>query len=336
MGVICSFGELLLRLSPELDNHWLSTQSMRVSVGGAELNVARTLASWGLPVRYISAMPANSLTKEILGALRAENIDTSYILQQGERLGTYYLPMGSELKSAGVIYDRAFSAFASLSPGVVDWDKALLGVSRFHFSAITPALSSNLAALCKEGVEAAAMKGIPISVDLNYRSKLWQYGVKPSSIMQPMVEYCDMIMGNIWSAKQLLDITLPSFIESAFQVEEYKSCAVEAAAEMFKKYSRVKCIANTFRFEHHDGIRYFGTLHYEDKAEVSKEYFISKVVDKVGSGDCFMAGLLFGLQQGRTPISTINFAAAAAVGKLQHWGDFAPQSIASIDLIQTT
>src|ERR1700759_3070005 len=172
MKIFC-FGEILMRLSPALQNEWLQQNNMPVYIGGAELNVATALAKWNAPVGYCTAMPEHYLSKEIIQYLQQKNIDTTPIRFSGKRLGIYFLPHGADLKHAGVIYDRAYSSFAELQPSTIDWNNLLDGYSWFHFSAISPAVSENAAMVCVEAVKAAAQKKMTVSVDLNYRSKLW-------------------------------------------------------------------------------------------------------------------------------------------------------------------
>ena len=208
-GFVFCFGEILLRMSPVLNRQWIQQASIPVYVGGAELNVASALAKWNVPVRYCSAMPDHYLSHEMMEELQTKNIDVSAVHLSGNRIGVYYLPQGADLKNAGVIYDRAYSSFAELKPGMINWDKALEGCTWFHFSAISPALNENAAAVCKEALQAASAKGLTVSVDLNYRAKLWQYGKKPAEIMPGLVEYCHIIMGNLWSVESLLGIQSP-------------------------------------------------------------------------------------------------------------------------------
>src|SRR4029078_8350406 len=166
MSRIFCFGELLLRFSPELGGKWLTQYRMPVYIGGAELNTATALAKWKVPVDYCTALPDNYLSKEIYEELSKRNVRTDPIIFSGYRIGSYYLPQGSDLKNAGVIYDRAHSSFSELGPGQIDWDAALNNVSWFHFIAISPALNQNVAAVFKEIVEASSGKRITISVDL--------------------------------------------------------------------------------------------------------------------------------------------------------------------------
>jgi 2-dehydro-3-deoxygluconokinase len=323
MDTIFCFGELLLRMSPALHGQWIETAQMPVYVGGAELNVATALATWNIPVKYCTALPDNYLSKEIIADVKNKNIDTSAIHLSGDRIGIYFLPQGTDLKNAGVIYDRANSSFANLKPGTIDWDEVLEGCSWFHFSAISPALNENAAAVCKEALKAASTKGITISVDLNYRAKLWQYGKKPVDVMPELVQHCDVVMGNIWATESLLG--LPLFLDNPKETDKEKLiAAAEKNMQQLKKiFPKVKNAAYTFRFDE----TYFAVLDYEEQITASQVFKIENVVDKVGSGDCFMAGYIYGLMNHQKSQTIIDFAAAAAVGKMMVKGDATNQTI---------
>jgi len=328
MSSIFCFGELLLRLSPELNGEWIRQSSMPVFVGGAELNVAQALAKWDVPVSYGTALPDNYLSKEICNFLDQLRIDNSSIVFSGNRIGTYYLPQGSDLKNAGVIYDRAYSSFYELQPGQVDWDEVLRDKSWFHFSAISPALNENVALVCKEGLQAATKKGLFISVDLNYRAKLWQWGKQPVEVMPELVQYCDLVMGNIWAAEKMLRTTLPAEIQN--QKENYIQLSEKVSIEICKRFPKCKQVANTFRFDRDNGLQYFATLFKHNHLYVSSEHNTNSVVDKVGSGDCFMAGLIFGNYKKLPSQEIIDFAAAAAFNKLFIKGDATTSTVEEI------
>ena len=330
MPKVLSFGELLLRLSPAVTGEWLRDQSMPVFVGGAELNVANALAKWDTPVTYFTSLPDHLLSRQIVDDITKKNIDTSTIHYGGERIGLYYLPVGSELKNAGVIYDRAGSSFASLKPGMIDWDKVLDDVSWFHFSAICPALSQGVADVCEEALKAASSKGITISVDLNYRSKLWKYGKQPAEIMPRLARYCHLIMGNIWAANTMLSIPLDASIEEN-KKEAYLEQAKKTSIAIQKEYPACRSVANTFRFDNGtSGVRYYTTLFDHDDLYISEEYKTDTVVDKVGSGDCFMAGLIYGYYHKLALQETIDFATAAAFQKLFITGDATDRTVEQI------
>jgi 2-dehydro-3-deoxygluconokinase len=316
--VLC-YGELLLRMSPDTENHWLHNNSMPVFVGGAELNAATALAMWQQPVSYFTALPENYLSRQILKELDKKNINTSPVYFHGERIGLYYLAQGLDLKNAGVIYDRANSAFANLKTGMVNWDEVLKHVNWFHFSAICPAISADAAAVCLEAVKAATARKIMVSVDLNFRAKLWQYGKHPVDIMPALAEHCDLIMGNVWAAENMLGITIDPGMKRekpSFLIQSEKT-----SAAIMNAFPKCRQVANTFRFDENGSINYYATLYRDQQLLVSKEHQTDHVVDKIGSGDCFMAGLIYGNVNGYTPQETIDFSAAAAFNKLFIKGD---------------
>jgi 2-dehydro-3-deoxygluconokinase len=328
MNTVFCFGELLLRLSPVLNGAWIKDATMPVYVGGAELNVAQALTKWQVPVSYGTVLPDNYLSKEIKVFIDQLHIDTNAIEFSGNRIGTYYLPQGADLKNAGVIYDRAYSSFYELRPGQLDWDAILEGKSWFHFSAISPALNENVALVCKEGLQAATKKGLYISVDLNYRAKLWQYGKQPSDVMPELVQYCDLVMGNIWAAEKMLDITLPTVLGDT--KESYIAQAEKTSVEISRSFPKCKQVANTFRFDREEGLHYYATLFKHNHLYMSKEHFTDAVLDKVGSGDCFMAGLIYGNYNQLASQEIIDFAAAAAFNKLFIKGDATTSTVEDI------
>jgi 2-dehydro-3-deoxygluconokinase len=330
MGKIFCFGELLLRISPASQRELLQNNSAKIFIGGAELNVAKALTQWNVPVSYCTVLPDNYLSKEICMDLKEKNIDTNAINFSGNRIGIYFLPQGTDLKNSEVIYDRNHSSFAELKVGMVDWNTVLEGISWFHFSAINPALNDNIAKVCIEALEVASKKNITISVDLNYRSKLWKYGKGPIEIMPELVKYCDVIMGNIWSANTLLGIHVDDDIHNKGKKTDYLEHAKQTAIAIQKQFPECKTVANTFRFDNEDGINYYASLFSEREQYHSIEFKTNKVIDKVGSGDCFMAGLIYGLSKKYAPQDIINFAASAAFGKLHEAGDATKQSVETI------
>jgi 2-dehydro-3-deoxygluconokinase len=290
---------------------------MPVYMGGPELNVAQALAQWKVPVKYNTALPDHYLSKEIRDSLQEKNIDVSAIHLSGNRIGTYYLPQGADLKNAGVLYDRAHSSFSELKPGMIDWNKALEGCSWFHFSAISPALNSKVAVVCQEALKVATAKGLIVSVDLNYRSKLWQYGKAPQAVMPPLVNYCHVIMGNIWAAEALLGIEAPINESHGRTKEELKDAARQSMAQLQQQYPAATTFAYTFRMEE----TYWAVLQQHRETVISDGITIRNVVDKAGSGDCFMAGFIYGLCHQLPSQQIIHLAVTAATGKLYEKGD---------------
>ncbi|MBD2703725.1 sugar kinase [Spirosoma sp. BT702] len=328
---VCCFGELLLRFSPIAQGEWIRQTSMPVFVGGAELNVATALATWEIPVKYSSVLPQNSLADDIISYVANKGIDPSGIVRFGERVGCYYLPQGTDLKNAGVIYDRAYSAFSELKPGKVDWNAVLENTSWLHVSAISPALNADVAAACEELVAIASAKGITVSIDLNHRARLWQYGVLPVDMMPGIVQHCDVVMGNIWAANALLGISVDDDIHAKGQQSDYVAHALATSEAIQTRFPKCKVVANTFRFDvAPTGLRYYTTLYKDGEQYVSPELLTDSVVDRVGSGDCFMAGLIYGLYKQHSPQEVLNFAAEAAFGKLQEMGDATNQTVDTI------
>ncbi len=329
--MIYCFGEILLRFSPLSNGGWIDQATMPVFVGGAELNVATALAAWGLSVRYASVLPKNGLADDMAAYITKKGIDPLGLMRGGERVGTYYLPQGKDLKNAGVIYDRANSGFAALKPGDVDWDTALTGINWLHISAISPALNQSVADVCLELVKAASAKNIPISIDLNHRARLWQYGKTPTDIMPGLVEHCSVVMGNIWSANALLGIPVDEHIHDKVQPADYLAHARATSEAIMARFPRCHTVANTFRFSTlPTGIRYYTTLYANGKQYVSRTFETETVADQIGSGDCFMAGLIYGLYQNHSSQTVVDFAAAAAFGKLQEIGDATRQTVADV------
>jgi 2-dehydro-3-deoxygluconokinase len=319
---ILSFGEILLRMSPAPNGRWIEQQTVPSYIGGAECNVAMALAHWNMPVKYMTAMPDNYVTQDIITYLQTKKIDTSSIRFSGNRLGLYYMQQGADLKNAGTIYDRKYSAFYDSKPGDINWDEVLQDVSWFHFSALTPALNQTLVAVCKEALEAAAERGIPISVDLNYRAKLWQYGKEPLEVMPELVQYADVIMGNIWAANTMLAIPLSEPLIAADNKEMYIAHAQQTSEAIQTRFPKCRTVANTFRFDKAEkAVIYYGTLFQQGKIYASATYENAHTKDKAGSGDCFMAGLIYGLIKENTPQHTLDYATAAAFHKLNEIGD---------------
>ncbi|MHA4812303.1 PfkB family carbohydrate kinase [Flavitalea flava] len=334
MKKVLSFGELLLRICPDAEGEWLRENNLSVYVGGAEANVATALALWGIPSAYFTALPGNNnlLSQQLTAYLQDHHIDTSRVLYQGGRIGIYFLPKGKDLKNAGVIYDRAYSAFSELQPGTINWNDILQDVSWLHFSAISPALNQKAADVCAELLQAASDRKITISVDLNYRAKLWQYGSQPVDIMPGLVQYCDVVMGNLWAAEKMLGVPVDVSISENSSKEDYLRHALSTSERIIALFPKVRIVANTFRFDQGpSGIDYYTTLFDGKTLYTSSGYSAEKIVDKVGSGDCYMAGLIYGLYKQHSLQQTLEFATAAAFQKLFITSDATNQTVSDIE-----
>jgi 2-dehydro-3-deoxygluconokinase len=327
MGKILCFGELLLRFSPALNGQWLKSHEFPVYLGGAELNVATALGGWELPVSYCTALPGNFLSADIIKELQERKIDTRPVLFSGDRIGSYFLSQGTDLKSHSVVYDRQNSAFGELKTGMIDWNHVLQDVSWLHFSAISPALSDRSAAVCFEALQFASKRNISISIDLNYRSKLWKER-NPHTVMAELLPFCDVVMGNIWSAHDLLGIPLDPQLIGLNDKSAYLQHAHQTSLKIMKRFARVKTVACTFRFEEGDrGISYYASLYSEHRWAESGLYRSEHILDKVGTGDCFMAGLIYGLYNQLEEKEIIQFASSAAFGKFFEKGDATSQNL---------
>jgi 2-dehydro-3-deoxygluconokinase len=327
--VLC-FGEILLRFSPAANGEWLSTGQMPVCLGGAELNVATALARWGVPVSYCTAMPDHYLSQALMSELKRRNLNIDTILLCGERLGSYYVAQGKDLRDRSVIYDREHSSFGGLKPGVIDWDRALQGISWLHFSAISLALSERVTEVCEEALEAASRRKITVSIDLNYRSELWKQR-NPQESMSNFLNHCDVVMGNIWSAHDLLGIPLLPALLRQDEPASYRQHAHESAQALLKRFARIKTVALTFRFnEGEKGIEYFASLYTAHHTAESPILRSEVILDRVGTGDCFMAGLIYGLIHQLPEKDIVLFASSAAFGKFFEMGDATRQDVRTI------
>jgi len=323
--VFC-FGEILLHYAPPVNSDFIKSQNMPFYLGGAELNVATALAKWDIPVKYATAMPAHFLTDTIISDLAKKNIDTSAIQFSGQRIGCFYLATGLDMKSAGVVYDRDNSSFASIQKGSIAWKEVLKDVHWFHFSAISVSLTQNATDVCEEALIAATELGIPISVDLNYRAKLWQYGKTPIEVMTRLVKYCTVLMGNLWAVEDMLGIASSIQSSEGFSTTNLEQAAHKSMTRLKEQYPMLNTMAYTFRLPE----TYFGIMFNKNNFYKSPTYNLNEVKNIVGTGDCFMAGLIYGIGQHHTPEEIVNFAAAAAVGKLYELGDATEQSLEQI------
>lgn len=282
---IVTFGEIMLRLSTPRHQRFRQASVMEVEYGGGESNVAVSLANYGQDVRFVSRLPDNDLGECAIRSLRAAGIDTTHIVRGGKRLGIYFLETGAVQRPSKVIYDREDSSVATLAPGQIDWDRAFEGVDWFHWSGITPAVSASAAEACHEACRAATERGITISVDLNHRSKLWQYGKSPAEVMPELVAYCDLIVGGAYEAERYFGITVDD-------PDDFTSLA-RALRDRFPKASRiVTTLRESISASHNT---YSALLWDGERLHTTPTYQLTHIVDRVGGGDSFMGGLIHGL-----------------------------------------
>ena len=328
MGKVLCFGEILLRYS--MGETFPQEQDMNAYIGGAESNVALALAKWDIPVAYCTAMPDHFLTDKIIAYYQEMGVNTTTIVKSGERIGAYYLNQGADVKNAGVIYDRKHSSFSELKSSDINWEEVFEGVTWFHFTAISPALNENVAAICEEALIVATKKGITISLDLNFREKLWKYGSNPIDVIPNLAKYANVIMGNVWAADKMLGITVNPKLEKTPTNTDLLTEAESSSKAILDQYPNCHTVANTFRFNQGEGIKYFTTLYQGKQIYRSKTLYAAKTIDKVGTGDCFMAGLIYGLINKEQPQQIVDFATRAAFQKLFIKGDATTSEAAEI------
>ena len=325
MKKVLTFGELLIRLQSSLPAFINGNEENTISAfaGGSEANVSMALSKLNIPTAYFTAIPKNAITSEAVAVLNNSAIDTSKVLWQGDRVGTYILLSANGLTSGDVIYDRKYSSFSQLKVNDINWDTLFEGCSWFHWTALTPALSGDMAFLIKRVLEEASGRGLFISVDLNYRSKLWQYGKDPIDVMPNLIEHCDCIMGNIWAANKMLGTTIDTNLDRKTSKSDYIAYANNVAAQLFTLFPKCKYVANTFRFM--DSAKHnllYGTYHDHGGNYVSGSLETNKLIDRIGSGDAFMAGVIAGIYKHYEPQQIIDLATQTGFDKLFVKGDF--------------
>ncbi|MBO0340253.1 sugar kinase [Flagellimonas profundi] len=323
MNKVVTFGEIMLRLSPPGFLRFSQTNSFDVVYGGGESNVAVSLANYGIPVDFVTRLPKNDIGECALMEMRKRGVGVDKIVFGGDRLGIYFLETGAVSRGSKVIYDRAHSAMAEIQKGMIDWDFVFDGVSWFHWTGITPAISQGAADACLEAVQTAKKRGITVSTDLNYRAKLWKYGVEPEAIMTELTSYCDIILGNEEDAEKHFGIK-PEGLDITTQGEHVKAEAfLSVCKQMMKKFPYAKKVITTLRgsisASHNT---WAGVLYDGKKMYKSPEYQITHIVDRVGGGDSFMGGLIYGLlNYPNDDQKALNFAVAASCLKHTIMGD---------------
>lgn len=327
MKKVVTFGEIMLRLSTERFLRFSQSKSFNATYGGGEFNVAVSLANFGIPSEFITRLPHNEIGECALMEMRKRNVHTNHILFGEDRLGIYFLETGAGTRSSNVVYDRANSAMANISKGTFNWNEILKDASWFHWSGITPAISQGAADECLEAIKVAHELGITISSDLNYRSKLWKYGKEPHEIMPEMLQYSHIILGDIDTAYFMLG---ENKVNPNYQ--DVKSLP-SLYDKMFELCPNLQTIATTLRYSVSASHQRIGGILYDKKniydADIKE---VTPVVDRVGSGDAFMGGLIYGLMEHETDKQkAINIAVASCCLKHTIYGDYNLVSIQDIN-----
>ena len=335
---VVTFGEIMLRLSPPGFQRFAQARNFDVIYGGGEANVAASLANYGLPVEYVTRLPANDIGDACLSFLRQYGIGTHHIVRGGDRLGIYFLEMGSAQRGSKVIYDRAGSAMATIQPGMIDWKTLFADADWFHWTGITPAISEGTAAVCLEAVQMAVEMGLTISCDLNYRSKLWKWGKAPGEVMADLVSLCDIAVGNEEDADKVFGIRAPEADVTGGKVEA--KAYVHVCEKLAERFPNLGIIAITLRGSLSASHNTWSAILWacpersrrnEGEFYTAPRYDVIPIVDRVGGGDSFCGGLIYGLRTYDDLQQVLNFAVAASCLKHTIPGDFNLVSAAEVE-----
>jgi 2-dehydro-3-deoxygluconokinase len=330
--MIVTFGELMLRLAPPGFERFLQTPQFVATFGGGEANVAVALAGFGLPAKFVTVLPdQNPIADAAVGELRRFGVETSGIVRGKGRMGIYYLEAGANQRPSKVVYDREYSAIALAKPGDIPWGTALAGATWFHITGITPAISASLADLALEALRQARAAGAVVSCDLNYRKNLWKWGAKPIDVMPKLMQLVDVAIANEEDVQMTLGIQAGVDVHSGrLDHEQYEALTKSVLAA----YPNLRAVAVTLRESHsasHNG--WSACLNDRQQFLLSKHYEITHIVDRVGGGDSFAAGLIYGLSKLPTRQEALEFAVAASCLKHSVMGDFSRSSAAEVNAL---
>ncbi|MBR2341637.1 MAG: sugar kinase [Clostridia bacterium] len=327
MKKVVTFGELMLRLAPENYLRFLQSNRYQATFGGAEANVAVSLANYGVDACFVSKLPTHEIGQAAVNSLRTFGVDTSKVVRGGERVGIYYCEKGASQRPSKVVYDRAYSSIAMAKKGDFNWDEIFEGVDWFHFTGITPALSDDVAEITIEACKAAKAKGITISCDLNFRKKLWSKQ-KAGEVMGEVCKYVDYCIANEEDAKDVFGIEADNtdIYGGKLDREGY----ISVAKKLTERFN-FKGVAITLReSKSANDNDWSGMLYTGGQAYFSKKYSIH-IVDRVGGGDSFGGGLIYSLVNGKEPQQAIEFAVAASCLKHSIEGDYNMVSVAEVE-----
>ena len=299
---VVTFGEIMLRLATPGYQRFSQATEFTATFGGGEANVSVSLANYGMESEFVTRLPQNDIARSCEMDLHKHGVKTDHVIYGGDRLGIYFLETGAVARASKVVYDRAHSAIAEIKPGMIDWDKVLKGADWFHWTGITPALSQGAADACLEAIQAANRLGVTVSCDLNYRKNLWKYGKQASEIMPELVAGCDVILGNEEDAAEFESV----------------------CTQLMKRFPRAQKVIITLRGSINANHNTWGGVLYSGgKLYQSPRYDITHIVDRVGGGDSFMGGLIYGLlTYTGDDQKALNFAVAASCLKHTIYGDF--------------
>lgn len=323
-GKVVTFGEIMMRLSTPNFARFSQSQSFNVTYGGGEANVAVSLAQFGVKAEHITQFPNNDLGLAATALLNKYGVVTENIIYNGARLGIYYLETGASVRPSKVVYDRANSAFSEIRTGTINWEKVFEGASFFHFTGIAPAISQGAADVCLEAIQVANQIGVTVSVDVNYRKNLWQYGKKPSEVMQQIVSGADLIFASKGDMEELFPVKATGDSDKFLDV----------CRQMMEKFPRLKRIVNTKRGSVSASHNTLSAVMFNGSVLLKTGTLeINPIIDRIGGGDAFCAGLLYGLMHYETDQQALEFGLAASVLKHSIEGDANLVSVKEVELV---
>lgn len=333
MGKIVTFGEIMLRLATPGYLRFSQTNELTATFGGGEANVAVSLANYGLEAEFVTRLPENDIVAACVKDLHKHGVKTDHIVYGGDRLGIYFLETGAVARASKVIYDRAHSAISEIKPGMIDWEQVLTGADWFHWTGITPAISQGAADVCLEAIQTANRLGIPVSCDLNYRKNLWKYGKKASEVMPDLVAGCDIILGNEEDAEKVFGIKPEGFDVTATAGEVNAAEFESVCTQLMQRFPRARKVIITLRGSINANHNTWGGVLYDGKQLFqSPRYDITHIVDRVGGGDSFMGGLIYGLlTYPQDDQQALNFAVAASCLKHTIYGDYNEVTVKEVE-----
>ena len=330
---VVTFGEIMLRLATPDYLRFNQSNQLTATFGGGEANVAVSLANYGIEASFVSRLPQNDIARACVMDLRKYGVDTSSIVYGGERLGIYFLETGAVARASKVVYDRAHSSIADIKPGMINWKEVLKDAGWFHWTGITPALSQGAADACLEAIRTANEMGVTVSCDLNYRKNLWKYGKTASEVMPQLVEGCDVLLGNEEDAEKVFGIKPEGFDASQTEGEvdaaEFESVCRQLQARIPRAKKVIITLRGSINANHNT---WSGVLYDGKELFTAPTYNITHIVDRVGGGDSFMGGLIYGLiSYPEDNRKALHFAVAASCLKHTIYGDFNQVTVEEVE-----
>jgi 2-dehydro-3-deoxygluconokinase len=328
---VVTFGEIMLRLSPPGVERFLQTPLLTATFGGGEANVAVSLAQFGIHSIFVTALPAHAIGDAAVRTLRTEGVDTSYVIRDGDRVGIYFAEVGASQRASTVIYDRAHSAISEMAADAVDWDSVMRDAAWFHVTGITPALGERATMATTAAVSAARRAGARVSVDLNYRKKLWPEA-RAQATMKPLMKDVDVVIANEEDLQSVLGIPVEgaNVVGGTLDISGYQHAAERVAREFGPSM-----VAVTLRESLSASDNGWSAVLWDARSATGhrSQRYVVRIVDRIGGGDAFAAGLIHGLLTGRTPDDALRFAVAASALKQTIPGDFNRVTVAEVDAL---